>query len=361
MSRRLFWLYRPTAPSVRAQSVQVVHAAHASASRGHHVTLCVQAARPGVDAREVLAFYGLTPRDTLELRVLPAGNTAASLAFRAAFARWAVRGGVVMARSKRYAAEALRWARGRFDLVVEAHEVDSLLAVERGEDPEPWRALERRVLAAARGVVCNAEGTAEMLRATHPDAPAIEVLHNATHPTRRRAPTEPGVGVGYTGSLRAAKDPGILADLARLLDAPVTIVGPDRDPALVARSGGRLRFEPELPHRDLPDRLARFAVLAVPVGPGLFGERLTSPLKLWDYLAVGRPVIAADTPALRSAAGQAASYFTPGDAAAMARAAEELLTRPEVVARRVAEARLRLRTWDQRAAELDAFLDRVIR
>lgn len=361
MSRRLFWLYRPTAPSVRAQSVQVVHAAHASAARGHRVTLCVQAARAGTSARDVLGFYGLEPLDTLDLRVLPAGNTAASIAFRAAFARWAVHGGVVVARSKRYAAEAVRWARGRFDLVIEAHEVDSLLATERGEDPGPARELEARVFAAARGIVCNADGTAAMLRATHPDAPAIEVLHNATHRSRRRRPEGAGEGIGYAGSLRAAKDPSILADLARILDVPVTVVGPDRDEALVARSGGRLRFEPELPHRELPDRLVRFAVLAVPVGPGLFGERLTSPLKLWDYLAVGRPVLAADTPALRSAAGEAASYFCPGDAEAMARAARDLLTDPALARRRVSEARLRLRTWDQRAAELDAFLDRVIR
>ena len=35
--RPWFWLYRPTAPSVRAQSIQVIQMAHAMASRGHEV------------------------------------------------------------------------------------------------------------------------------------------------------------------------------------------------------------------------------------------------------------------------------------------------------------------------------------
>lgn len=357
--RRLFWLYRPTAPSVRAQSIQVVHAAHASAARGHQVTVCVQAAERSTTAAGVLDFYGLHPVPTLDLRVLPVRNTAASLAFRAAFGEWALGGGgVAIARSKRYAVEAARWSRG-VRIVLEAHEVDSLQAEEAGRDSAGIRDLETRALAASVGVICNCEGTERLLRQAHAEAPPTAVLHNASRRDRIREPAGPGQGIGYVGSLRAAKDPGVLADAARQLERPVVVVGPERDEALVARSGGWLRFEPALAHRDVPDRLARFAAVALPVGGGLFGEQLTSPLKLWDYLGCGRPIVAADTPALRAAAGEAAHYWPVGDARALATAVAEVLD--DAVRRQalVVAARARFRTWDERAAELDGFLERV--
>ena len=356
----MFWLYRPTAPAVRAQSIQVVHAAHASAVRGHHVTLCVQPDRAGRAASEILAFYGLAPVDGLDLRVLPVGNTAASVGFRAIVARWAMGGGTFVARSKRYADQAMALLGDRVDLVLEAHEVDSLQAAERGEDPSGIRELEARVLARARGVICNCEGTAELLREAHPDAPTAAVLHNASHPGRRREPEGSGEGIGYAGSLRGFKDPGLLADAARISGQRWTVVGPESDPELVARSERQLSFEPAIAHRDLPDRLARFAVLVLPVAPGLFGERLTSPLKLWDYLGAGRPIVATDTPAIRAAAGDAARYVPVSDPGAMARAAVELARAPSDGAALVQRARARFRTWDDRAAELDAFLDRVL-
>lgn len=352
-------MYRPTAPSVRAQSIQVVQAAHASAVRGHEVTLCVQAARSGVTATEVLAFYGLKPISGLDLRVLPVSNTPASVAFRAAFAAWAIRGGTAIARSKKYAAEALKWVPGRFELVIEAHEVDSDLAIERGEDPAEWLALERTVLAAAKGVICNCEGTRDRLLAAHGERETA-VLHNATHPSRIRHPSGPGAGIGYTGSLRAAKDSPILAEVARRLESAVVVVGPERDPALVEQSGGWLSFEDALAHHALPDRLARFEILALPVGDGLFGRELTSPLKLWDYLAVGRPIVAADTRAIRAAAGEAFEPYPPGDADGFVAAVRRLRRDPALVEQRVAAGRERVRTWDQRAAELDVFLDRVL-
>ena len=306
-----FWLYRPTAPSVRAQSIQVVNAARATAARGHRVTLAVQTP-PGqrVTASEVLAFYGITPARALDLRVLPSGNTWASVAFRALFGRWLARTrgrGIVIARSKRYAREALRWAGGHFRLVLEAHEVDSVQLAECGRDPAETRRLEAEVLAAADAVICNAPGTLQILREAHPQLPPAVALHNATLASRVRPPTDCGQGIGYVGSIRATKGLDTLARAARILQEPVTVVGPDRGPTLQEVSGGWMGFEPAIPHSEVPDRLAAFRVLALPLGSGLFGARLTSPLKLWDYLASGVPVVAADTPAIRCAAPGAAA------------------------------------------------------
>lgn len=342
----LFWLYRPTAPSVRAQSIQVVHMAHAMASRGHRVTLAVDPAEP-TSAADVLAFYGLGPVRGLDLFVLPASRTAGSIAWRALLAGWVVRtrgGGVLYARSKRHAQEAVRLYGDRFRLVIEAHEVDSLQAAERGEDPGPARALEAFVLARAAAVVTNAPGTLALLREAHPDLPPALAAHNATHPSRIRR-GGPGEGVGYVGSARSYKDLATLAAAARELPWPVHAVGSEA-PGLVA--------EPALPHRDVPDRLAGFRVLVLPLAKGLFGERLTSPLKLWDYLASGVPIVGADLPSLHDAAPGAFHPYRPGDPADLARAIRELYADEALRAEILAHARVR--TWDDRAAEVEAFL-----
>src|SRR5690606_28649034 len=100
---------------------------------------------------------------TLRVVMLPFGRTAASLAFRAVVGAWLVRNGrrgVIYARHKRYAVEALRLGAR---VVWEAHEVDSVQADEAGADSAEARRLEAAVIRRARGIVCNAAGTLAVL------------------------------------------------------------------------------------------------------------------------------------------------------------------------------------------------------
>ena len=369
MGRSWFWLYRPTVPSVRAQSVQVVHMAHAMARRGHEAHLAAEPVRPGITVAEALAFYDLEPHPSLHITLLSGGRTAASLAFRAVFARWVARTrgqGIVYARSKRYTRQALRWLGGRFTLVLEAHEVDSVQAAERTpqganafskEHPANLRALEAAVLRRADGVVANAPGTLELLGSVHRLPPAV-ALHNGTHASRVRHPVGPGEGIGYVGSVRESKDLRTLARAAALLSRRVHLVGPvagEATEALQELAGGRLVLEGPLPHRDVPDRLARFRVLVLPLAHGLFGELLTSPLKLWDYQAAGVPIVGADLPSLHLAAPGAFAPYVPEDPADLARVLERVAT-DEAVRARLLDAAV-VRTWDDRAAEVEAFVE----
>lgn len=345
--RDWFWLYRPTAPSTRAQSVQVVNAAHAMAARGHRVELCVEGT---TDADDVLAAYGLAPVPTLRLVVLPVRHTVASALYRARFAAWAARTGgqgVALARRKHHAEWALRWLGARFRLVLEVHEVDSLV------DRERWFALEQRVLRSAWGVVANAPGTLALLREQHPVLPPSLVLHNGARPGP--VPETPGEGIGIVGSVRPYKDPDTVARAAERTTEPLTWVGGEGAPA-----GGRLRIEAAVPYRDVPARIARFRTLLLPLSPGLFGEQLTSPLKLWDALQSGVPLVAADTAAVRAAAEGAYVPYVPGNADSLVAALERACTDEPLRARVVARARVLARTWDGRAAELEAFVDRLL-
>ena len=344
----MFWLYRCRAPSVRAQSIQVIHSAWASAERGHEVTLAVVADRDGISSSEILSFYGLKPLANLHLRVLSSNNSMAGLQHRWVVARWLMAGGgVVVARSKRYAASLARLAGNRAQIVMEAHEVDSVQAQERGQDPRPDQVLEEQVLSACVGVIANCEGTAEVLRQAYPWAPDVAVLHNATHPGRARLPKGQGKGLVYAGSIRPDKD----TDMLRHAPEPVDVLGPERPSDWGPDTSALIRFAGPVPHADLPDHLVRYAGLILTEGSGIFGQRLTSPLKLWDYLAVGRPIVAANTPAIRSACAGVGASFIPYEVGS------PTSFREACAAVHGHRAKPVVRTWSQRAEELDRALE----
>ncbi len=353
MTRDWFVLYRPSAPSVRAQSVQVLATAGALAERGHRVTVCVQTRAP---AHAVRQAHGLP--ETLDLVCLPEANPPASVQYRWAFARFVRRargGGVVLARAKRHAHWALRWFGSDVRLILEVHEVDSLRS---DVDVTATRRLERTVLGRAWGVVANATGTLADLRRVHGILPPARVIGNGARPGG--PPADPGHDVGWVGSIRPEKDPWTVAEAARQLPFRIVLVGPTWSEAapLLDHAGGTLHWEPARVPAAIPARLRRFRTLLVPLSPGRFGERWTSPLKLYDALASGVPVVAADTPAVRAIAGHAFVPYVPGDAVSLRRALIRATT-DEALRERV-RARRPVRTWADRAAELEAFADEVM-
>ncbi|MGH9135641.1 MAG: glycosyltransferase family protein, partial [Acidimicrobiales bacterium] len=77
-----------------------------------------------------------------------------------------------------------------------------------------------------------------------------------------------------------------------------------------------------------------------------------SPIKLFEYLAAGLPVVAADLPGVADVAGDVAVCIPPGDAAAFADAVAELAADPNRRAKLGAEGRrlaITAHTWSHRA------------
>ncbi len=107
-------------------------------------------------------------------------------------------------------------------------------------------------------------------------------------------------------------------------------------------------------------RLAGATILALPNTPSAISERYTSPLKLFEYLAMGRPIVASDLPAIREILtdGQSALLVPAGDAAALAAAIQRVAGDP-ALASRLAAGALALAprfTWDVRAERLESAL-----
>lgn len=116
---------------------------------------------------------------------------------------------------------------------------------------------------------------------------------------------------------------------------------------LAARLGLQhvVRFLGDMPRGNLPAVIAQSSIVVLPTWAESFG------LPLAEALAVGAPAVAGDLPATREIGGEAARYYTPGDAAGLAEVIVDLLAHPEAAAAlaRSAKPRGAAFTWERNA------------
>jgi glycosyltransferase involved in cell wall biosynthesis len=117
--------------------------------------------------------------------------------------------------------------------------------------------------------------------------------------------------------------------------------------ALAAELGvaDHVRFAGDVPNAELPELVRCSRVVVFPTWCESFG------LPLAEAMAMGAPAVAADIPACREVGGDAAHYYTTGDAQSLADAVGELLGSPalsEAIAQRAFD-RGRGFTWRDNA------------
>jgi Glycosyltransferase len=109
---------------------------------------------------------------------------------------------------------------------------------------------------------------------------------------------------------------------------------------------------------EVADLLRGADVLVLPNPPSAISTQFTSPLKLFEYMAAGRAIVASDLPSIREVVrdNDQALLVTPGRPEALAEAIEKLIedrTLAEKVAR-AAYAEAPKHTWGRRAERLEA-------
>ena len=118
-----------------------------------------------------------------------------------------------------------------------------------------------------------------------------------------------------------------------------------------------------MPHARVRETIAGAGVAVLPLPDNLMARYFTSPLKLFDYMAAGAPIVASDLPTVREVLsdGDNALLVPPEDPAALATAIRRLLVNGGLAdrLRRTAFEQVRAYTWDARAARIIEALERV--
>ena len=404
---RLVYLADIRFPLERANGIQTMATCHALAERGHDVELIV---RPDTEAppRDPFDYYGLARLERLRIERAPVSGPAAArrlgyLAFAAGRTAGRARADLIFTRDLGVASLLLR-ATGavRPPVVYESHgyapevaaALPGLVATARTPSAGKLRRLARReahVWRAADGYVTITAALAADLEARHGRRERVAVIPDGV---RLRAQTQglglpaealgvpsakvgtgdsgEGAVVAYAGHLYAWKGVDVLLEaLALVPPARGLIIGghaaePDlgRLRALAERLGigARVTFTGMVVPARVPEFLRSATIFALPNPASAISSRFTSPLKLFEYMAAGRPIVASDLPAVREILQDDvdALLVAPGDAAALGAAIARLIADPGLAVRLAGAAAERAPqyTWDRRAERLEAlFLD----
>ncbi len=357
-------------PTERAHGVQLASMCAALADRGATVELVVPARDNHLD-QDVAAFYGL-PR-SFAVRRLPTLDLVSH-----------GRAGARIQRGSFVAAAVADLAARPPSLVVTRDELVAALLAPRlrtvyechrfpGRALPVWGRLVRR----AHGVVSTNRWKADVLVDRLGVDPArVTVLPNGTevdavHGAAPRAALRAELGLAddvrlvvYVGHLYGWKGVEALTACAPLLPVDTHLVlvgGTDRDLARFRRihQHPRLHLVGRVPHVDVAGYLRAADLLVLPNAASTRESRMeTSPLKLFEYMASGRPIVASDLPAVREIVGEdAALLVAPDDTPALATGITALLDDP-ARARQLADTafqRVQDHTWDRRAEALLRF------
>jgi glycosyltransferase involved in cell wall biosynthesis len=375
-------------PIERANGVQTMATCQALAMRGHDVTLVTRPDTTASPARDPFAFYGLPRVPTLTWRTIPARTDRRTS--RVAFLAGALaqtlgnRQAVVYTRDLGLAAFLTRVpAPRRSRLVYESHGIAPVVSAELpvllgqpalAPSAAKLRRLdrrERRVWRRASGYVTITRALADDLAARYGPRPDVVVAPDGAV---EAPPVSPSAGMApvaaYAGHLYPWKGVDVFVRaLARIPALRGLIVGghpAERDrarvDALAATLGvsDRLEMTGLVPASDVGAHLTRATVLVLPNVATTISDRYTSPLKLFEYLWTGLPIVASDLAAIREVLtdGRTALLVPPGDVEALAGALARVSTDRALASALGTAARALAPhfTWDTRAARLEAAL-----
>jgi glycosyltransferase involved in cell wall biosynthesis len=151
-----------------------------------------------------------------------------------------------------------------------------------------------------------------------------------TVPAQHEARAELGLSpaahiVLYAGHLYPRKGADTLAEAAALIpEATFVFVGGAPDDIVTFKKrwgeGANIRIIGQVPHEKIPFYLRAADVLVIPnSGKDEDSAHFTSPLKLFEYMASGTPIVTSDVPSVREILpDDAASFVSADDAAALA-------------------------------------------
>lgn len=337
---RICYLSDSILPGERANGVHVVNMCAALASLGNEVTLCAWPGRKNIEAEEIQDWYGV-PRN---FRLAWLGGAKFNLA--------SIRSGW-----------SLPGAPGAYDLVFGRNLFACWAAGRRGhrvifETHTPWQHLSllRRIL--LRDLFCR-PGLLGVVVISKPIQKSL-IEHSALAeeriliaPDAASDPPNPGpaplqsnarrLAVGYLGQLYKGRGIEVIEALARgLPELDFHVVGglKNAEAEWTAKTSDvdNLIFHGFVPPAQTAAFRAACDILLAPyqksveINSGLDTSAWMSPLKLFEYMAAGKPIICSDLPVLHEVMKHESNCLLcpPDDVSAWKNAVMKLATSPEL-------------------------------
>jgi len=259
----------------------------------------------------------------------------------------------------------------RQKVVFEVHEFFS-----ENEELAPAKAaalqkMEGRVFLGSAGLVCITQGLVDALRERYLKLPPVAVIPDGCDLAKPHLANDGFESdLIYAGSLHPWKGvETLIKAMAYLPERTLRLLGGtseqvDRLKSL-AREWGvdeRCEFLGHIPADEVESQIELAKAGVVPNLAHAIGTRFTSPLKVFECLAAGRPVVASDLPSLREVLDDSVAVFAPpGSPRSLAAAADRLL-KDKLLLQKMSEAakkRAENYTWHKRAERIEEFVSKL--
>ncbi|MBI3627201.1 MAG: glycosyltransferase family 4 protein [Candidatus Sungbacteria bacterium] len=370
MTSRIIYVANVRMPTERAHGLQIVKMCEAFSSAGAAVTLVVPR-RKNLITADPFEFYGI-PK-SFEIRWLPVWDLVS----------WGYLGYVIEAIS--FAFATIRIPVQKTDILFTRDIFSTLLFSFRTRNvfyemhnfPRSGLWFWRLTLKRMRGIISTNKWKADQLILQFGFSKnRIISFPNGFDPTEFvglspasfRFSAERPV-ILYTGNLFGWKGADILARAAKILPTYdfVFIGGSPREYEDFRKKFGsyaNIHLLGRRPHNEIPRYLATADILALP-NSAQDPESVysTSPIKLFEYMASGKPIVAADLPAIREIVSEEeVFFFRPDDPESLAEKMKEVFQNLEFGEGKAKAAKIKVSqyTWDHRARAILSFLVRHV-
>jgi len=364
-------------PDPRARFIQIMNTCHALANTGAEVIL-MAGFKKGSTQESILRFYGISEHPRLKVIPMPIirreqkryfrfswhGIFHFSLLLHLLFTRACrKRQAVLFIRHIKLAGFVLKFRKLiKNPVVFEVHEIFSMNA-DTERKRQRMRDLETMVYRRVDAIISISRSIREYLVSAGIPAESIRVVHNGIETEwLERERKAPGAYICYTGSLYPWKGVDTLISAMRFLPGEKLLIvgGGSRieDLKQLARKeevAGRVEFVGAVPRAAIQEYLSRSKVAILPNVPSV-PSQFSSPLKLFEYMAYGIPIVASDMPVFQEILthGENAILFKPGDPVALAKGVKTLVDDPDLASRIACAAKEDARnyTYDKRAEKI---------
>lgn len=383
----LIYIHGATIPERKARTIQAVNTCINLANLGLKVDLVVEdCANPS--SAELASFHGLEWPNGMNITAC-AGRSLTHV-IRTTIRSHPSRGAMLFCRNLGTARSLLPLSQStKMPFVYEAHKLAFMVVADEGRMAglpamrvqhrtlRTFRA-ESEVFRSARGIVCTSEAVAALSRTLFGrDRDVLVVRNGGPEPAEVVWSPESGVRglktIVYVGTWGGWKGTDTLLQAMRLLEGFKLVVvgstateagGASNESRVESLPGDRLSLKGYLPPGDVMPFLTSqdFTAAVITLPAARFSEPFffTCPLKLFQYLAAGIPVVASDVPALREILKHRENAFLvrPDDPESLAEAIKTVAFDRQLALtlRQNGLEAARRHTWQKRAEKLASFL-----